>query len=177
MTEEKEEHFGWTATWFMATLNLIRMKNQIIKSVGGFYFERTRDQNLPEPTFHLLPAYPQNTEGSLLVCEAISSPQRGGKLLSKNCGFAKPFQMHAWKQTWRRMEKWVISFSTEPTGGWRLSRALSLCWVDLVCTHCFVCPGPYFLNISLHAASEMLKFRQLNLGCHLTVARWPSEAI
>lgn len=97
--------------------------------------------------------------------------------LSENCGFAKPFQSRAWKQTWRRMEKWVISFTTEPTGGWRLSRVLSLCWVDLVCTHCFVCPGPYFLNISLRAASEMLKFRQLNLGCLLTVARWPSEVI
>lgn len=48
--------------------------------------------------------------------------------------------------------------------------------VDQVCMHCFFYPGPHFLNISLLAASEMLKFRRLNLGRHLTSDSWPSEA-
>lgn len=47
--------------------------------------------------------------------------------------------------------------------------------VDLVFKHCFFYPGPHFLNISLQAASEMLKFRRLNLGRHLTCDSWPSE--
>lgn len=48
--------------------------------------------------------------------------------------------------------------------------------LDLVCMHCLFYPGPHFLNISLHAASEMLKFSWLNLGSHLTSNGWPSEA-
>lgn len=132
------------------------------------------------PWTHLSPAANLSTEywGQFVGVWSYFIHTKRRKITSvKTVDFTKPFQTRAWKQTWRGMEKWVISFTTEPTGGWRLSRVLLLCRVDLVCTHCFVCPGPYFLNISLRTASEMLKFRQLNLGCHLTVARWPSEAI
>lgn len=48
--------------------------------------------------------------------------------------------------------------------------------LDLVCMRCFFYPGPHFLNISLQAAGEMLKFRRLNLGSHLTSDGWSSQA-
>lgn len=97
--EEKEEHSGWMAT-------LIYKKTQIIYCVCDFYFEGIGEQNLPGPTFHLLPAFLQNFEDSLLVFEVISSPQREGK--QDLCRSYSDLRNGAYVRENRHEEEWKV---------------------------------------------------------------------
>lgn len=165
----------------MWTRNFMLPNRKIQKHIAcpWLFFWKHTGQNLTEPTFHLAPAYLENSKVSVLAFELISSWQRGAKWPQWQyylCGSFSEFRNGAFVHE-NRDERKVGHIVHHRTYRWTepvlCAFTLSL---DLVCMHCFFYPGQHFLNISSHAASEMLKFRRLNLGRHLTSDSWPSEA-